>query len=595
MPGIMISYRRDDSRVITGRIFDRLVARYGRENVFRDIDSIRYGGDFRHRINEVLDRSDVMVAIVGPQWLQDRLNNETDMVRIEIETALRKHMPIVPVLVLDAKMPAVDQLPIQIRDFAYRNGLNIDADEDFDVHSGRLIRALDDILKAKAGGAPIRRGERRRLVIAGALAGAVVGAALTAAAIFLTRPSLPPDMAALVGAKEATEAHALSLQAELTVAQKKTTAAQAALDAAQEQVSDQAKRLSDLRAAADQDQKELANQKSLAADAQANVAKLQDQVNSLSDKQSKADKDKEGQQQLGSRLDAAQKQVDAQTAKLKDLQARADQAASDLTTEKTATSRVQAQLDQAMKDLADQKNAAAAASAQAATLQKQLVAETSLAAQLDGQVKALQPQASSPSKPSAAVNGTASKDAPQSADNLGPSFPCDDVQDPLKVMICGNPRLASGDLAYVQTYQAVLQQAVQEGRNVSDVKQAAINASADMRQQCSIPDTGAAPTDPAAVDCLERYLAGQRAQLLPKLHGVALEEASRPLVEHKALQAHLIALSYLAPDDKNDAVYGPKTRNAIMDWQSAHKRPENGLLGNDDAKVLASDATPKSP
>ena len=61
------------------------------------------------------------------------------------------------------------------------------------------------------------------------------------------------------------------------------------------------------------------------------------------------------------------------------------------------------------------------------------------------------------------------------------------------------------------------------------------------------------------------------------------------------MQAHLITLSYLAPDDKNDAVYGPKTRNAIMDWQSAHKRPENGLLGNDDAKVLASDATPKSP
>jgi hypothetical protein len=69
MPRITISYRRDDSGVITGRIFDRLAAHYGRDSVFRDIDSIPPGADFRQHINRVLDESDMLLAIVGPRWL----------------------------------------------------------------------------------------------------------------------------------------------------------------------------------------------------------------------------------------------------------------------------------------------------------------------------------------------------------------------------------------------------------------------------------------------------------------------------------------------------------------------------------------------
>ncbi|HML09911.1 MAG TPA: peptidoglycan-binding protein [Stellaceae bacterium] len=155
MPRITISYRREDSGVITGRIFDRLVARYGRDSIFRDIDNIPLGVDFRQHINHVLDQSDIVLAIVGPQWIgprrgQSRLANEADPVRVEIEAVLRRDVPLIPVLVLRASMPQITQLPDSLRDFAYRNGIQVDSGQDFDQHIGRLIRAMDTMIESSA-------------------------------------------------------------------------------------------------------------------------------------------------------------------------------------------------------------------------------------------------------------------------------------------------------------------------------------------------------------------------------------------------------------------------------------------------------------
>src|SRR5712691_10208779 len=155
MPRITISYRRDDSGVITGRIFDRLAAHFGRDSVFRDIDDIPPGVDFRKHISGVLDASDIVLAIVGPRWIgprggQSRLANAADPVRVEIETALRKDRPLIPVLVLRGSMPGVEQLPESLQDFAYRHAVSIDAGQDFDVHMARLIRAMDRTLEGAA-------------------------------------------------------------------------------------------------------------------------------------------------------------------------------------------------------------------------------------------------------------------------------------------------------------------------------------------------------------------------------------------------------------------------------------------------------------
>jgi hypothetical protein len=155
MPKIALSYRRADSDAITGRIFDRLQARYGRQSIFRDIDNIPVGVDFRAHINAVLDDSDMVLVIVGPRWTsgrgtQSRLGNPADPVRIEVETALRKGTPVIPVLVGSTGMPKVEQLPDSLEDFAYRNGVRIDTGQDFDLHIERLIRAIDGISEAAA-------------------------------------------------------------------------------------------------------------------------------------------------------------------------------------------------------------------------------------------------------------------------------------------------------------------------------------------------------------------------------------------------------------------------------------------------------------
>ena len=161
MPKISISYRRSDSQDITGRIFDRLVQRFGRDAVFRDIDNIRPGIDFRKQIAEVLQTTNVLLVIVGPRWFgrgegtESRVDNEADPVRIEVETALKRDIPVVPILVGGAEMPRTTQLPESLKDFAFRHAVTVDGGLDFDNHLSRLVRDLDRIF------ADLPRGEER--------------------------------------------------------------------------------------------------------------------------------------------------------------------------------------------------------------------------------------------------------------------------------------------------------------------------------------------------------------------------------------------------------------------------------------------------
>jgi TPR repeat protein len=156
VPKIAISYRRSDSQDITGRIFDRLRQHFGKDAVFRDIDNIRPGIDFRVQISEALQTTDVLLVVVGPKWFgrakgaDSRIDNKADPVRIEVETALQRDIPVIPVLVGSTKMPTTDQLPDGLKDFAYRHAVTVDGGRDFDHHLEGLIRALDGILDAKA-------------------------------------------------------------------------------------------------------------------------------------------------------------------------------------------------------------------------------------------------------------------------------------------------------------------------------------------------------------------------------------------------------------------------------------------------------------
>lgn len=149
MPKIAISYRRSDSAAMSGRIFDRLAAHYGKHSVFMDVDNIPIGIDFRRHIGETLRRTDVVLAVIGASWLgaQDgveaRIQQEGDPVRVEIETALARGAPVIPVLVDGARMPDAAALPQSFGSFAFLNAAEVATGRDFDGQIGRLIAAID--------------------------------------------------------------------------------------------------------------------------------------------------------------------------------------------------------------------------------------------------------------------------------------------------------------------------------------------------------------------------------------------------------------------------------------------------------------------
>jgi hypothetical protein len=145
---VFVSYRREDSAGIAGRIYDRLADRLGRQRVFFDVDSIPPGVDFVRLLSEQVGDCDLLVAIIGKRWLTTtgeknvaRLEDPRDFVRIEIETALRRGIPVIPVLVDGAVMPPPGSLPDALRSLAHRQGLEISHSR-FSSDVRRLIGAV---------------------------------------------------------------------------------------------------------------------------------------------------------------------------------------------------------------------------------------------------------------------------------------------------------------------------------------------------------------------------------------------------------------------------------------------------------------------
>ena len=147
---IFISYRRTDSADVAGRIYDRLVGKFGRELIFKDVDSIPLGLDFKEYLDKKVGECSVLLAVIGSHWLdasdsegQKRLEDPTDFVRIEIESALQRNIPVIPLLVHGARMPREESLPSSLRKLTYRNGTPVRSDPDFHRDMDRLIAALE--------------------------------------------------------------------------------------------------------------------------------------------------------------------------------------------------------------------------------------------------------------------------------------------------------------------------------------------------------------------------------------------------------------------------------------------------------------------
>jgi TIR domain len=151
-PTIFISYRRrGEGAGYGGRIADKLVEHFGKEQCFRDVDDIESGIDFVTTIREAVGTCEVLVAVIGPDWLTQsndkgmrRLDDPRDFVRLEVAAALERDIRVIPVLVGGAEVPVEGQLPQVLEALSRRQAHELtDSRWEYDV--SKLIEAIESI------------------------------------------------------------------------------------------------------------------------------------------------------------------------------------------------------------------------------------------------------------------------------------------------------------------------------------------------------------------------------------------------------------------------------------------------------------------
>lgn len=164
---IFISYRRNDTAGRAGRLFDVLVSRLGERNVFQDV-AIAPGDDFTQQVADAIAKSDAALVVIGVEWLTirgpdgtRRLDEPGDYVRGEIGAALAAGVPVVPVLVGDAQLPASGDLPEELRPLVNRQAARI-RDDSWHQDVDALVRRLE-------GESVVKAPRRRWPMLAGAV------------------------------------------------------------------------------------------------------------------------------------------------------------------------------------------------------------------------------------------------------------------------------------------------------------------------------------------------------------------------------------------------------------------------------------------
>jgi hypothetical protein len=160
MTRIFVSYRRVDTADYAKRLYDRLSVDFGSDAVFMDVATISPGAKYDIVIQEAVSKCDVLLAVIGPKWLivadasGRRLDNAEDLVRIEIASALKRDVLVIPILVHGAGMPKRQELPEVLAGLAQRNALEM-SDADWECDIARLERAVQSVVRLRSLGMKI--------------------------------------------------------------------------------------------------------------------------------------------------------------------------------------------------------------------------------------------------------------------------------------------------------------------------------------------------------------------------------------------------------------------------------------------------------
>ncbi len=115
-----------------------------------DVDTVRPGSDFVSAVSQAIESSEVVLAVIDPQWAvdaagRDRIAEAGDYVRLEIGTALHRGVTVIPVLILGAEMPTPDRLPPDLQPLTRRQAVVL-SHERFTTDVLPLELELDDLL-----------------------------------------------------------------------------------------------------------------------------------------------------------------------------------------------------------------------------------------------------------------------------------------------------------------------------------------------------------------------------------------------------------------------------------------------------------------
>jgi len=166
-PVIFISYRREDSCAIAGRLFDRLENRFGKGRVFMDIDAIPHGVDFAKYIQTILRQVNVVLAVIGPKWTIQKNGRELkddpeDYVRLELEAAVSRSLIIIPILIDDTPMPSRMQLPMTLAKLYTLNAAPLSSGVDFNQHVAQIMEDIESLLLQTRPSPPMTFGEQEQ-------------------------------------------------------------------------------------------------------------------------------------------------------------------------------------------------------------------------------------------------------------------------------------------------------------------------------------------------------------------------------------------------------------------------------------------------
>jgi hypothetical protein len=216
MGGIFISYRREDSQGEALHLCEDLKEQFGSDRVFMDVTGIDPGKDFRKAIENAVTTCDALVVMIGKDWIdavdeegKRRFDNPKDFVRIETAAALRRDIPVIPVLVQGAAMPRPDQLPPDMEALTWRNAFEIRHNR-WRIDVAELISGLRKTLSTPSAGSsgenisrPTWRTTPRSLAMVGSIVAVIGVVALQQAGVFDRTHTIPDGIDRTMATKPA--------------------------------------------------------------------------------------------------------------------------------------------------------------------------------------------------------------------------------------------------------------------------------------------------------------------------------------------------------------------------------------------------------